>query len=163
MSTLFYLVWLIWILNKHTFFSCQEISGTEDIRYIKIQQSFKPSLWSWPWPQHSNPIFSKIIHLMMMYHQSKLSCERISSSDNIKSHIFIILSLTVTLILKTANQPACMTLWTMMKHYYTKFGYKRYSSSGDIIQLNSHWNFEHFLWPWSWKQSNFYTKHSSLW
>ena len=49
--------------------------------------------------------FHKTIQLMMMCHQAKFSCKRISSSDNIlKRHILIILSLTVTLTLKTANQ-----------------------------------------------------------
>ena len=46
-------------------------------------------------------------HLMKMCHQTKFTCttcKRISSSDNIlKSHILIILFLTVTLTLKTAN------------------------------------------------------------
>ena len=31
------------IVNQHIKFGCQEISGTEDIRYIKIQQSFEPA------------------------------------------------------------------------------------------------------------------------
>ena len=49
--------------------------------------------------------FHKTIHFMMMYHQTKLSCKRISSSENIlKSHTLIISSVTVTLILKTAKQ-----------------------------------------------------------
>ena len=47
----------------------------------------------------------KTIHLMMMYHHTKFSDKRISSSDNIlKSHGLIILILTVTLTLKTANK-----------------------------------------------------------
>ena len=51
MPTLLYLVWLLWTVNQHTFFGCKEISDTEDIRFIKIQQSFEPSPWSWPWKQ----------------------------------------------------------------------------------------------------------------
>ena len=37
MPPLLYLVWLFWIVKQHTFFGCQEVSGTEDLRYIKIQ------------------------------------------------------------------------------------------------------------------------------
>ena len=35
--TLFYLVWLLTTVNQHSEFGCQEISGTEHIKYIKIQ------------------------------------------------------------------------------------------------------------------------------
>ena len=77
--------------------------------------------------------FHKTIHLMIMYHQTKLSCKRISSSDNIlKSHIFI-LSLTVTLILKTANQSFWKTIWLIMMHHHTTFGGNRFSSSEDAV------------------------------
>ena len=49
--------------------------------------------------------FHKTIDLMMMCHQGKFSYKRVSSSDNIlKSHILIILLLSVTLTLKTPNQ-----------------------------------------------------------
>ena len=37
-------------------------------------------------------------------------------------------------------------------HHHTKFGYKRFSSWGGIVQINIHWNFECFLWPWPWSQ-----------
>ena len=47
--------------------------------------------------------FHKTIHLMMICHQTKFSCKKISSSGNtLKSHILIILFLTMTLTLKTA-------------------------------------------------------------
>ena len=36
----------------------------------------------------------------------------------------------------------------MMMHHHTKIVYKRFSSWGDIIQMNIHWHFEAFLWPW---------------
>ena len=49
--------------------------------------------------------FHRTIHLTMMYHQTKFSCKRISSSDNIlKSHVLIIWSFIVTLTMKTAGQ-----------------------------------------------------------
>ena len=38
--------------------SCTIHVGTEDIRYIKTEYSFEPSLWSWPWKQQSN-IYTK--------------------------------------------------------------------------------------------------------
>ena len=37
MPTLLYLVWLLTIVNQHTWFGCREISGTDNIRYIKSQ------------------------------------------------------------------------------------------------------------------------------
>ena len=63
----------------------------------------------------------------------------------------IIWALTVTLTLKITNQSSCATLWPKM-HHHTKFGYKRFSSWGGIVQINIHWNFECFLWPWPWSQ-----------
>ena len=54
MPTLLYLVWLLWIVNQHTNFRCQQISCTKDIRYTKTQQRFELSLWSWPWKRQSN-------------------------------------------------------------------------------------------------------------
>ena len=53
-------------------------------------------------PDHNRAIqpFHKTIHLVMTCHQTKFSCTRISSSNNIaKSHILIILPLIVTLTL----------------------------------------------------------------
>ena len=44
MPILLCLVWLLVIVHQHNYQGCQEISGTEDIRYIKIQLSFEPSL-----------------------------------------------------------------------------------------------------------------------
>ena len=86
MPTLSYLVWLLWIVNQHTF-GCQEISGTQDIRYIKIQYSFEPLLWSWPWKQ--SIFFHKAVQLMTMYHPIKFGCKEISSSaDVVKTVIF---------------------------------------------------------------------------
>ena len=49
--------------------------------------------------------FHKTVLLMMMYHQTKFSCKKISSSDNkFRSYILIITPLTVTLTLKTEKQ-----------------------------------------------------------
>ena len=109
--------------------------------------------------------FRKTITLMMMNHQTKFSCQRISGADNVsKSHILIILSLTVTLTLKTANQSFWKTIWLIMLHQHTKFGSKRLSVPEDTIWTNIHWNFEILMWPWPrTQQSNFSIKHSGLW
>ena len=41
-----------------------------------------------------------------------------------------------------------------MMHHHTKFGYKKFQSWGDIIQVNIQWHFEPFLWPWPSPQEN---------
>ena len=46
--------------------------------------------------------------------------------------------------LKTANQSFCMTLWPLIMHHCSKFGYKRFSSWGDIIHW-SRWTFTRIL------------------
>ena len=81
----------------------------------------------------------------MMYHPIKFGCEKISSSaDMVETVILIKWALTVTLNLKKANQSSNRTLWPMTLHHHTKFGYRRFSSWGDIIQMNIHWNSESF-------------------
>ena len=78
----------------------------------------------------------------------------------VKQSYLIIWALTLTLTLKEANQYSCMALWPMMKHHDTKFAYKRFSSSEDIVQIDIHWNFEPLLWPWPWSHGpiNFFQK-----
>ena len=46
-------------------------------------------------------------------------------------------TLAVTLTLKTANQPFCITLWLMMMNHNTKFGNKMFVSLEDIIWINT--------------------------
>ena len=80
--------------------------------------------------------FHKTINLMMMCHQTKFTRKRISSSDNIlKSYILIILLLTVTLTLKTANHFFFFlkTIWFIQMHHHTKLGSTRFSDSENII------------------------------
>ena len=70
--------------------------------------------------------FHKTIHLMIMCHQTKFSCKRISGSVNIlKSHILITLSLTVTLTLKTANRSFWKTIWLKMVHHHASLVVKK--------------------------------------
>ena len=99
---------------------------------------------------------------MMMHHQTKFCCKRISSSDNIlKSNILIILSLTVILTLDTPNHSFWKTIWLIMMHHYTMV------VEGSAIQKISGQTFRHFeilLWPWPCtQQSNLSIKHSGLW
>ena len=78
--------------------------------------------------------FHKTIRLMMMCHQTKISCKRNSNSENIpKSHNLTKLFLTVTLILKTADQSFLKTIWLIMMHHHTKFGSKRLCNSENTI------------------------------
>ena len=80
------------MLSRWTFTGIMNLFWALDLDYNKAIQSFHKT------------IQLKTIQLIMMCHQTKFTCKRISSSDNIlKSHILIILSFTVTLTLKTTN------------------------------------------------------------
>ena len=101
-------------LHHHNKFDCRR-SAAEEIS----------SRWTFPgilnlfcdlYLDHNRAIqsFHKTIHLMMC-HQTKFSCKRNSSPDNIqKIQILIILSVTVTLTLKIANQSFWKTIWLIM-------------------------------------------------
>ena len=70
--------------------------------------------------------FYKTIQLLMMWYQTKISCKRISSSeDRLESNTLIIWSFTVTLTLKETNQSFWKTIWLIMMHHHTKFGSTR--------------------------------------
>ena len=125
----------------------QKISGWGDIVQMNIHWNSEPIcafigiLNLFCDLDHNRVIqsFYKTIHLMMMYPQTKFSCKRISSSGNIlKRHSLTILSITVTLTLKTANQSFWKTIWLIMTHHHTKFCSKRFSISEDIIWTNIH-------------------------
>ena len=78
--------------------------------------------------------FHETIQLTILYHQTKFSCKRISRSEDIlQSHVLIIWSFTVTLILKTSNQSFWKKIWLIMMRHHTKLGCKRLSDSGGII------------------------------
>ena len=130
-----------------------QVSSWGDIIQMNIHWKFEPFLWPW---QHNRTIqsFYKKIQLMMS-HQSKFSCKRISSSDDIlKRHFLILVSITVALTLKTANQSFWKTIWLIMMHHHIKFGSKWFSNSEDIIWTNFHWHCENLLWPWPWTQQS---------
>ena len=96
--------------------------------------------------------FQKTFHLMMMCHQTKFSCKRISSSDNIfKRQNLIILSVTVILTLKTANQSFWKTIWLIITHHHTSLivtgsAFQKISSGQtftDILKFCSDLDLEH--------------------
>ena len=83
----------------------------------------------------------------MMRHQTKFSCKRISSSENIlENHILIIWSFTVTLTTEIANQSFWKTIWLILMHHNNKFGSKRFNDSEDIVWANIHWHFKILQW-----------------
>ena len=136
------------------FHGTMPLSVDDPISLAGSSGGFEPSLWSWPWKQQSN-FLHKALLLMMMYHPIIFGWKKISSSADMEKQSYLIKrTLTVTLNLKTANQPSCITLRPMMLHHHTKFGYRRFSSWGDIVQMNIHWNSEPFLWPWPWPQQS---------
>ena len=56
-----------------------------------------------------------------------------------------------------------MLAYGMHRHTITKFGSKRFSSSGDSFWTNINWNFEPLLWPRHWTQeANIFTRYSDL-
>ena len=73
----------------------------------------------------------------MMYHPIKFCCKKINSS-----------AYMVETVLFDQISPHCdpehMTLWPIMLHHRIKFGYRMFSSWGDI-PMNIHWNSEPFL------------------
>ena len=64
-----------------------------------------------------------------------------SAGQILKRNILIILSITVTLTLKTANQSFWKTIWLTVMHHHTKSGSKRFSVSEANTWTNIHWYF----------------------
>ena len=82
----------------------------------------------------------------MLYHPIKCGNKNISSSVEMAETVILdYVSHHCDPELKTVNQSSCMTLWPMMLHHHSKFGYGRFSSCGDVTQLIIHWNSEPFL------------------
>ena len=80
--------------------------------------------------------FNKILWLMIMYDRTESGCKRIRRYSR-SSHILIILTLTVTLSLKIANQSLRVTLELMRIDHHIKFGCKRFSGSEDVFWVNN--------------------------
>ena len=107
--------------------------------------------------------FHKTIKLVMMCHQTKFTCKKISSFEDIlESYILIIWFFTVSLT--TTTKSFWKTTWFMMMYHHTKFGSKRFSGSEDTAWTFIHWHFDILLRPWPWtEQSNFFIRDSGLW
>ena len=83
--------------------------------------------------------------------------QQFCSAQMVETVNLVIWAITMNLNLKTAKQSSCIILWLMMMHHPTKFGYKRFSSWGDIIQMNIQWDFEPF-WPWPQQSYSIFSK-----
>ena len=125
-----------------------DVASSYQVWLQKVQQlrryrpgEHSPEFWtfsvtlSWTTTEQSN-LFTRFSvswcfqpsHFHKTIHPKVMCCKSISSSDNIlESHILIILSLTVTLTLKTANQSDWQTIWLILVHQHTKFGGKMFS------------------------------------
>ena len=110
----------------------------------------------------------------MMYHPITFGCKQISSSvdvvervifDYMNPHCDPQLEDSKPIFLldfqsgswcfepsKPLGITSGLTLCPFMMHHHTMFGYRRFSSQGDIVQMNSHWNFSPFPWPSPWPQ-----------
>ena len=69
--------------------------------------------------------FHKKIQLMMMCHQTKFKCKRISSSEDNPS--------LWPWTWRQQTQSFWKTIWLKMMHHHTKFGSKMFGNSEDII------------------------------
>ena len=109
---------------------CKEISGTKKYSLDKDSMKF--------WP------FTVALTFYTRWWRI-IQLNKFSWYDRIKLN-------HVILTLKTANHSFCMTLWPMMINSHTEFGYKRFLTSEDTVQINMYWNFEPLMWPWFWAQ-----------
>ena len=111
-------------------FEYNRYSHSEDI--IRTNNwNFEASQWPWPWTQH----WGLSTRLVKTYHQTRFGCKRISRSGDIswEQHTLILLAFTVTLAIKTVNQPFCVTLRLIMMQHRTKLVYERSSGSEDTV------------------------------
>ena len=102
----------------------------------------------------TNKFLHKTSQLIMMYHPIKFGCKKISTSaDMIETVIFDYISPRYNPKLEDSKPIFLHDTLAIMMHHHSNFVYRRFSNWGDIVQMNSHWNFESLLWPWP-KQSN---------
>ena len=81
----------------------------------------------------NTPAYDKVL--------SKIGCKVISSSaDIVATVIFDQMSPHCDPELEGRKPIFLHDIWPMMLHYHTKFGYRRFSSRGDILQMNIYWN-----------------------
>ena len=112
---------------------------------MNIHWNFEPFLWPWSWQQQSKSnFFTRQSSLWWWATNTKFSCKRSSTSEDITKAIFW-LSYAVILTLKTtANKSFWKTIWLMMMRHDTKFGGKRFRNSEDIVWTDNSltfWNF----------------------
>ena len=128
----------------------------QKVQHLRRYRPDEHSLKFWTFPvsltltttERSN-FFHKTIQLMMVCHQTKFSCKRISSLEDVLESLTLIMwSLIVILTLKTANQSFWKTIWLMVIYHHNKSGSKRFSDSEDIVWTNTHCHFEILRWPW---------------
>ena len=110
----------------HTKCGYRRFSSWGDIIQMNIHCNFEPfcdfDL------DHNRAIqsFHKTIQFMMMCHQSKFHCKRISSLNEVlKSITLITRSFIVALTWKIANQSFRKTLSIVIMHHHTNFGRKK--------------------------------------
>ena len=113
---------------------------------MNIQQNFEPSCDFDL--KHNRVIKSshQTIQLMMMCHQTKFSCKRIRSSEDISESYFDYMILhcdpdledSIPIFLKD-------NLWLMMMYHSNKFGSKQFRGSAGTVWTNIHRHFEVLL------------------
>ena len=67
-----------------------------------------------------------------------------STEDNVAETLMLIhyMSPHCDFDLEDGDQSLSMTLWPMIMHHHTKFGYRRLSSSEHIVRMNIYCHFE---------------------
>ena len=122
----------------------QKISSWEDMVQMKIQSHDMKihdmmMLWPWPWACHSNAIF---LLDNPAYDDVPSNQSLVAKGSVLKGHSRESMwACTVTLTLKQAKQPFCMTLLLMTMHNHNKFGDKWFIGSEDFIRTSIHWQF----------------------
>ena len=143
------------MMHHHAKFGYNRFSGSGDTVRTNSHWHFDLLLWPWPWTQQCSFL-------------TRHSCLRISSSKD-----------TIETVKGWLYKPSLWP-WPWSKHYSIPAWHSIswwctttlslltkgsvISGSGDIVQTNIPWRFEHLLWPWPWPQlPNFLTRHSGLW
>ena len=82
--------------------------------------------------------------IMIMDHPIKFGWKKISSSVDMVETV-ISDHMGPQCDLEDSSSISCITLYLMMMHHHTNFGYIRFSSWEYIVKMNNHRNFEPFL------------------
>ena len=154
---------------SHTKFGCKRFNSWGN--NIQVNISGILNLFCDLELDHSRAIqsFHKTTQLMMMCYQTKLSCQRISTSEDIRNSLsytrksyFDYMILHCDLDLDDSMPIFLRTLWLMMMHHNNKFGSKMLVGLENIVWTMTFWPFAvtltlnaviHF----------FFTEQSGLW